>query len=121
MLKKKALALIEYGEILDAFDLEFLVRKGVSLDLTNEQKKGILLILRGFRKREIDLKLGSILQPDLRAYYSQKGFAYLQEKLSFEPWGNETQDTASLKAEGAPVKYAALFSAKNLTGRAPVK
>jgi len=97
MSTKKALALLEYGEILDAFDLEFLVRRGVSLDITDEQKRRILLILRGFSKREIDLKLGSILQPDLRAYYSQKGFAYLQEKLSFEPWGNETKNTASLK------------------------
>jgi hypothetical protein len=95
---KKALALLEYGEILDAFDLEFLVRKGVSLDLTKEQKRRMLLILSGFRKREIDLKLGSILQPDLRAYYSRKGFAYLQEKLSFEPWGNETHNNTSSKA-----------------------
>jgi hypothetical protein len=116
MVRRKALALLEYGEIVDAFDLEFLVRKGVSLDLAKEQKKRILLILNGFRKREIDLKLGSILQPDLRVYYSQQGFAYLKEKLSFEPWENESQRSSSLKNEGVPVKYPELISAKNLTG-----
>ena len=104
MLREKALALIEHEEIVDAFDLEFLVRKGVSLTLAKEQKKRILLILRGFKKRDFNLKLSSILQPDLRAYYSQQGFSYLQEKLSFEQWGKENKKTALLKAEGTAVK-----------------
>jgi predicted nucleotidyltransferase component of viral defense system len=84
MLKNKILALIDRGEIRDAFDLEFLVRKGVPLELTEDQKQEVLKRLKGFKKKDFDVKLGSILEADLRNYYRQQRFAYLEEKLSFD-------------------------------------
>ena len=89
MLRNKILALIDRGEIRDAFDLEFLLRKGVALDLSEQEREKVVTRLRGFTKKDFAVKLGSILQPELRDYYRQQRFAYLQEKLSFEEWGNK--------------------------------
>jgi hypothetical protein len=84
MMKNKVIALLDRGEVRDAFDLEFLVRKGVPLEFTKEKKREILKKLKGFDKKDFDVKLGSILEPDLRDYYRQRRFAYLEEKLSFD-------------------------------------
>ena len=86
MCKSKVMALLDRGEIRDAFDLEFMVRRGVALDLDAEQREDILTRLRGFRKRDFDVKLGSVLLPEVRGYYREKKFAYLEEKLTFEKW-----------------------------------
>jgi hypothetical protein len=94
MLRNKIFSLLASGEIRDAFDLEFFVRKGVALNLPEEQKIKVLKKLKGFKKRDFDMKLGSILQPELRDYYRRQGFAYLEEKLSFEQWGNEGERKA---------------------------
>lgn len=86
MFKNKVEALIDRGEIRDAFDLEFLARKGVNIDLTESEKKGIIRRLKGFKEADFDVKLGSIVLPDLRDYYRKNRFRYLEEKLSFEQW-----------------------------------
>jgi predicted nucleotidyltransferase component of viral defense system len=89
MLKNKIVSLVSSGEIRDAFDVEFFVRKGVNLNLPEAEKKKVLKKLKGFKKRDFDVKLGGILQPELRDYYGRQRFAYLEEKLLFEQWGNE--------------------------------
>ena len=89
MLRNKIVSLLSRGEIRDAFDLEFFLRKGVTLNLPEEEKQRVLKKLRGFKKRDFDVKLEGILQPELRDYYRRQRFAYLEEKLSFEQWGNE--------------------------------
>jgi len=89
MLQNKIVALLARGEIRDAFDLEFFVRKGIDLSLPEVEKKKVLKKLKGFKKRDFDVKLGGILQPELRDYYRRKGFSYLEEKFSFEEWGYE--------------------------------
>jgi len=86
MLKNKVLALIDGGEIQDAFDLEFLVRKGVVLDLSEKQRGKVMKRLKGFQKEDFDVKLGGVLLPELRDYYNQQGFAHLVERLCFEQW-----------------------------------
>ncbi|MCG6982942.1 MAG: nucleotidyl transferase AbiEii/AbiGii toxin family protein [Deltaproteobacteria bacterium] len=86
MFRNKVSALLDRGEIRDGFDLEFLARSGVTLDLSEEEKEGIIKRLRGFKKRDFSVKLGSLLLSELREYYNQKRFAYLEEKLSFDKW-----------------------------------
>ena len=86
MFRNKVAALVDRGEIRDAFDLEFLARKGITLDLSKEEKKEVLIRLRGFKKRDFDVKLGSVLLPELRDYYRRHRFRYLEEKLSFDEW-----------------------------------
>ena len=86
MLQNKVHALIDRGEIRDAFDLEFLARKGVVIELDEQQSEKVRERLKGFRKRDFDVKLGSILVPELREYYRENRFRYLEEKLEFERW-----------------------------------
>ena len=89
MLQNKIVSLLARGEIRDAFDVEFFLRKGVTLNLPEIEKKKVLKKLKGFKKRDFDVKLGGILQPELRDYYRRKRFAYLEEKFSFKQWGYE--------------------------------
>ena len=92
MLKNKVAALLDRGEIRDAFDLEFLVRKGIGIkDLREREKRELLKKLKEFKKKDFDVKLGSILLPEFRDYYREKRFSYLEEKLSFDQW--EVLDT----------------------------
>jgi predicted nucleotidyltransferase component of viral defense system len=89
MYKNKVDALIDRGEIRDAFDLEFLARKGVTPELNEEEKGKVLNTLKGFKKRDFDVTLGSVLLPELRDYYRKNRFRYLEERLSFENWGDD--------------------------------
>lgn len=82
MLKNKVLALINRGEIRDAFDLEFIVRKGVALNLSEIQRGKVVKRLMGFKKKDFEEKLGGILVPELKDYYKQQGFAYLEDKIA---------------------------------------
>ena len=89
MFRNKVAALIDRGEVRDAFDLEFLVRKGIEPDLDEEEKKLLVRRLKGFKKKDFDVKLGSIVLPDLREYYRVNRFRFLEEKLAFEEWKME--------------------------------
>jgi predicted nucleotidyltransferase component of viral defense system len=89
MFKNKVAALIDRGEVRDAFDLEFLVRRGMEPDLDDEDKKAVISRLKGFKKRDFDVKLGSIVLPDLREYYRVNRFRFLEEKLTFQGWETE--------------------------------
>ena len=86
MFKNKVSALLDRVEIRDAFDLEFLARRGVDLDLSQQDKEKIIERLHGFTKRDFSVKLGSVLLSDVRDYYNQQKFTYLEEKLTFDQW-----------------------------------
>jgi hypothetical protein len=86
MLRNKVLSLIDRGEIRDAFDMEFLLRRGATIEIGEEEKKTVVKRIRGFTKKDFDVKLGSVLLPDLRQYYREHRFEYLEQKLAFEDW-----------------------------------
>ncbi len=75
-------AFLDRGEIRDCFDIEFLLRRGVELpakigkQIIAFQKK-----LGRFKDRDFKVKLGSILENDIRTYYITQRFRYLEEKL----------------------------------------
>lgn len=81
----KVEAILTRSEIRDAFDLEFLTRKGAVLELEEEKRLGLIRRLRQFKKRDFDVKLGSVLVPEIRGYYRENRFSFLDEKLSFVP------------------------------------
>ena len=81
-LQNKIMALLNRGEIRDAFDMEFILRRGVQLPpMEKEVLEKLFNRLQGFSSRDFKITLGSVLEPELRNYYTQNGFRFLEEKL----------------------------------------
>ncbi len=82
-MKNKIAAFLERGEIRDSFDIEFLLRRGVELpDFNKKQLNQFQKKLKGFKEIDFKVKLGSILESDIREYYFTNRFKYLEEKLA---------------------------------------
>lgn len=82
-MKNKFDAFLDRGEIRDCFDIEFLLRRGVELPaLTNRQFNEFQKKLVRFKEKDFKVKLGSILENEIRKYYVEQRFGYLQEKLA---------------------------------------
>jgi hypothetical protein len=82
-MRNKFEAFLDRGEIRDCFDIEFLLRRGVELPaLTGRQSIEFQKKLAGFKDRDFKVKLGSILENDIRSYYVEARFSYLEEKLA---------------------------------------
>ena len=81
-MKNKIQAFLDRGEIRDCFDIEFLIRRGVKLHVSSER---VVIELKekiaGFKNVDFKVKLGSILEKDLRDYYVENRFSFLDEKL----------------------------------------
>lgn len=78
----KVEALQSRNEIRDAYDIEFLLRKGINLPALNqEQKNNLIARIHGYTKNDFKVKLGSIVNAEKREYYIINGFAFLKEKL----------------------------------------
>ena len=79
----KVRAFLNRREIRDCFDIEFLLRRGVKLPaLANAQYREFQKKLGQFKDSDFKVKLGSILENDLRSYYATNRFIYLEEKLA---------------------------------------
>lgn len=82
-MKNKIEAFLGRKEIRDCFDIEFLLRRGVELPaLTDRQYKALQKKLLGFKERDFKVTLGSILESEIRNYYVEQRFGYLEEKLA---------------------------------------
>ena len=81
-MKNKIQAFLDRGEIRDCYDIEFLIRRGVALPVGSEwgitkfRKK-----IARFKDMDFKVKLGSILEKDIREYYVENRFSFLEEKL----------------------------------------
>lgn len=88
MMKNKIKALLDRKEIRDAFDIEFLTRKGINISANYVELKKIRGIIKEFKKRDYYVTLGSLLPDDIREYYKKDKFTYLlgiiDEKLSYK-------------------------------------
>jgi predicted nucleotidyltransferase component of viral defense system len=81
-MKNKIAALLDRGEVRDGFDIEFLMRQGIPLpNLSEADKSKIAAKLDGFKENDFKVKLGSVLESDIRAYYIDNQFSYLGQKL----------------------------------------
>lgn len=74
--RKKILAARGRTEIRDFFDLEFLLRKGVS-KIPKKDRDWVTAKIKHFTKNDYRVILGSLLEKDLRNYYAKNGFSYL--------------------------------------------
>ncbi|MCX5712705.1 MAG: nucleotidyl transferase AbiEii/AbiGii toxin family protein [Candidatus Omnitrophica bacterium] len=80
-MKNKIEAALDRGEIRDFFDLEFLLRRGIPMELSKQQKNSLRTKIGKFKDRDFKVILGSILDPDMRQYYIKNKFNFLSEKL----------------------------------------
>lgn len=81
-MKNKIEALLGRHEIRDAFDIEFLLRSGAGLPkLSVKRTKDLVRTLEGFTDSDFKVKLGSVLEPDMRAYYNRSKFSFLWQKM----------------------------------------
>ncbi|MCD6569228.1 MAG: nucleotidyl transferase AbiEii/AbiGii toxin family protein [Deltaproteobacteria bacterium] len=81
-MKNKIAALIDRGEIRDGFDIEFLLRQGVPLpELTKNEISKLINRIDDFKAKDFKVKLGSVLESDIREYYIKNQFQLLKQKL----------------------------------------
>lgn len=82
-MKNKIGAFLDRREIRDCYDIEFLVRRGVKLPRMEEkQAMAFRKKMASFKQRDFKVKLGSILESDVRGYYIENGFKFLSETLA---------------------------------------
>lgn len=81
MMQAKAEAFLDRREIRDIFDMEFLFKKGVGLDMPAETLKKVLEGIYSFSKKDYSVKLGSLLEDDQRGYYISENFKILKTAI----------------------------------------
>lgn len=81
MMELKINALIDRKEIRDAFDIEFLMRRGVTGKISANHIRSVQSVIAGFKPADYKVKLGSIVSAEDRKYYNENGFRFLTENL----------------------------------------
>lgn len=81
MMAAKIEALLDRKETRDAFDMEFLVKKGVVIDAPPETRERTRAVITSFTKKDYTSKLGSLLEEEERKYYSSENFKILLNAL----------------------------------------
>jgi predicted nucleotidyltransferase component of viral defense system len=82
-MRNKVSAFIDRGAIRDAFDIEFLLRRGIEFPSVNKlELETILKKLKSFKAREFKVTLGSVIEQDLRNYYIENRFKFLESILN---------------------------------------
>lgn len=81
MMQSKIAALLGRGEIRDAFDMEFLLKRGVTLNADKKALAGLLKKIDGFTKNDYAVRLGSLLAEERRGYYRDKNFMILKQAI----------------------------------------
>jgi predicted nucleotidyltransferase component of viral defense system len=76
-MKNKIEAAVERKEIRDCFDIEFLLRRGVSLTGSSKKLKALKSVVDQFNENDYKVTLGSTLEADARKYYVANGFSLL--------------------------------------------
>lgn len=81
-MRNKIAAALERGEVRDFFDLEFLLRKGIPLKASANQLIGLKKAVAGLNSKDISATLGSVLEPEMRKYYTKNGFIWLRNNIN---------------------------------------
>ena len=81
MMESKLEAFLDRQEIRDVFDMEFLFKRGVSLEASVDTLREVLGLINAFPRRDYTVKLGSLLEKEQRKYYSVENFKILKGAL----------------------------------------
>jgi len=86
MMVAKTEVFIQRKEIRDVFDIEFLLKKGITLPDDDMVLKKVNDVIDSLTKKNYTVKLGSLLENDQRKYYISENFKILKlaikEKLN---------------------------------------
>jgi len=63
------------------YDLEFLVKRGVPLHLSGQQRNNVLQQIEKLSKTDYTVKLGMLLEEGQRLYYRNENFKILKQFL----------------------------------------
>ncbi len=81
MMSNKIEALLSRKIVRDAFDIEFLLMRGVNLPPDKNNLKAVLKIIDNFKEQDYKVVLGSILEKKDREFYLKNRFKLLKEEL----------------------------------------
>ncbi len=84
MMKSKIEALLSRKEIRDAYDIEFLFKRGIPLPADLDRARDLLAVLEKLDRKDYAVKLGSLLNAAERKYYLESGFRILTAKLRLQ-------------------------------------
>lgn len=93
MMNSKIRAFLDRKEIRDVFDLEFLLKKGLVLDSSPETLKKVLGLIDSLKKKDYQIKLGSVLPKEQRAYYISENFKILKLAINEKLNGSRIADS----------------------------
>ncbi|MEW6009107.1 MAG: nucleotidyl transferase AbiEii/AbiGii toxin family protein [Candidatus Omnitrophota bacterium] len=78
MMREKINAFLDRRQIRDVFDIEFLLKKGIGLDVDSDTLQKLLDRVESLGKKDYTTKLGSILEEEKRKYYIAENFKILK-------------------------------------------
>jgi hypothetical protein len=81
MMRSKIGAFLDRREIRDVFDMEFLFKKGIELDVPAAKLKMLLRGIEELKVNDYQVKLASLLDGRLRRYYTQENFKILKAEI----------------------------------------
>jgi predicted nucleotidyltransferase component of viral defense system len=81
MMRAKIEAFLKRREIRDVFDMEFLLKRGASLDAPSEALKKVSAGIERLTKKDYTAKLGSLLEEGQRKYYASENFKILKSAI----------------------------------------
>jgi len=81
MMRSKIVAFLQRKEIRDAYDLEFLVKKGLKAEISPQKAKQLLAAIDALTRYDYNIKLSSLLEADKRLYYRTNNFKILKGHL----------------------------------------
>jgi len=82
MMRNKIEALLSRKLIRDAFDIQFLLMRGVELQPEKDKLERSLKIINNFKEQEYKVTLGSILEEKDRKFHLENKFKLLKEELT---------------------------------------
>jgi len=82
MMIEKINAFIYRGEIRDAYDIEFLIKRGVKLNVDKNTAEKIKNKILNLKINDYKVKLASLLSADKRSYYNKSNFRILLFELN---------------------------------------
>lgn len=81
MMKSKIEAFLDRKEIRDAYDIEFMLKRGVPFEGESDLVSRLLVTLQKLGKKDYSVKLGALIGADQRKYYRENGFRILETSL----------------------------------------